>query len=490
MLKPLFLLLSFFILIYSAQAQKKEINRKVAQKNYDGYMLMQEHKYDSALVKFNQAINDDAEAYFIYQNRAICKMHLKDTLGAIFDYQTNIKLDPNNAETKYALGNIYKHQKDSANALKYFVPAINQSDEEFSQKKLLYMNNFAGHYFRLHEDYDSALVFYEQVKIYTPTNASVFINSAVCNFHIDSLQLFCNDLEKAFILGGDINCIALKAYCKGCNHLLEERGKTDTLSRALDTRLADIISDTVYYHASQKQSSLAVFTDNSRKVKVYYNKHWQICLPEKASYYRESFWANNANFYGGDFTDYYVSGSIYAKGRLERKKLHGAYKVFYPNGKAKLNAQFINGSPSGKWTFYLKDGSNDFEIQFTLDNFKFNIRNKANANYPINSGTGKFSILLDKWDKVDFLLLGEFLEGAREGAWAYKQDGQKIISEKYKKGKFRSGYVATSFGNISSSDTRIDALVFIPPHITQVAGLYFESVEAANNYSFIRIHGF
>lgn len=489
MLKPLLLLLSIFILIQSAQAQIKEINRKVAQKNYEGYMQMQEHKYDSALVLFNQAIKSDAEAYFIYQNRAICKLYLKDTVGAIADYQTNIKLDSANAESKYALGNIYKHQKDSANALKYFIPAIRQADEEFSQKKLVYMNNFAGHFLRQHEDYDSALVYYNQVKKYTPNNSSVFINSAVCHFQMDDLSLFCQDLEQAFILGGNVNCIALKAYCKGCSHLIKERGGADTLSLALDTRLAGIIPDTIYYQA-QRNTNFSIPEQNSKKVKVYYNKLWQMCLPEKASYYRESFWAKHINFFGGNFTDYYMNGEVYAKGRLERKKINGAYQVFYSNGKHKLKAQFAKGSPTGKWTYYLEDGSPDFEIQFTLDNFNFNILNKANTNYPINSGTGKFSILLDKWDKIEFLFSGEYFNGAREGVWTNKQDGQKIISEKYKKGKFKSGYVATNIGNIASKDTQIDAFIFTPPQITQTTGLYFASFEAADYYSFIQKHGF
>ncbi|MCY1722760.1 hypothetical protein OU798_20590 [Prolixibacteraceae bacterium Z1-6] len=269
MLKPLFLLLASFLLYQNASAQKQYINRKVAQKNYDGYMLMQANKHDSALILFNSALDDDAEAFFIYQNRAICKLHLKDTLGAIPDYQTNIKLEPDNTESKYALGNIYKHLNDSINALKYFIPAIEQANDEFSQKKLLYMNNFAGLYFRLHEDYDSALVFYNRVKDYTPQNPSVFINSAACYFQLDSLEKFCSDLEQAFILGGNVNCIALKTYCKGCNHLLEARGNTDTLSTALDTRLAGIIPDTVYYQALRRNSIGPTYQDNSRKVKVF-----------------------------------------------------------------------------------------------------------------------------------------------------------------------------------------------------------------------------
>lgn len=486
MFKPLFLVLSAIFFVQICAAQKKYINRKVAQKNYDGYMLMQESKYDSALILFNHAINADAEAFFIYQNRAICKMHLKDTLGAINDYKTNIKLEPDNTESKYALGNIYKNKKDSLNAVTYFAAAIKQADDEFSQKKLLYMNNFCGHYFRLHEDFDSALVYYNQVKRYTPKNASVFINSAVCNFGLDSIGKFCNDLEQAFILGGSVNCIALKAYCKGCNHLVSSRGNTDTLSTSLDTRLAGIIPDTIYHHAFQPTAVTGFQEEISKKIKVYYNSLWQICLPENAKYYRESFWAELGNFYGGNFTDYYINGKIYATGRTERGKVTGSYKVYYPNEQLKLKAQFIKGSPTGKWTFYLEDGTPDYEVEFFMDEFTLKIVNKNNPNYAINSGTGKFRIVFDKWDKIEFVFSGEYLNNEREGNWNFKQAGTKIISENYKKGKFKRGYFTGAFGAVSSSASNIDATIFIPPHISQVRNLFFDLNSTVAHYSFIR----
>uniref|UniRef100_UPI003216CAF9 hypothetical protein n=1 Tax=uncultured Draconibacterium sp. TaxID=1573823 RepID=UPI003216CAF9 len=490
MLKLLFTLISILIFIQTPHAQKKYINRKVAQKNYDGYMLMKEAKYDSALLLFNSAIKDDPEAFFIYQNRAICRLHLKDTLNAINDYQTNIKLEPDNIESKYALGNIYKYRKDSINAIKHFVQAISQADEEFSQKKLLYMNNFVGNYYRLNEVFDSALVFYNRVKSYTPQNPSVFINSAVCNFKLDSLEQYCADLEQAFVLGGDVNCIALKAYCKGCSHLLDSRGNTDTTSTALDIRLSDIIPDTIYYHAPSKSRNAVYTEENNRKVKVYYNKLWQICLPAEASFYREAFWAKGRNFYGGQFKDYYENGTIYAIGTIDKGKLDGPYKVYYSNGNPKLSGAFVNGLPNGKWTYFLKDGSPDYEVNITLDEFKVTILNKDNPNYPINSGTGQFNILLDQWDKIKFIFSGEYLNNTREGQWTYEQNGEKIISEKYKQGKFRSGYVSTNVGNVKIKNSHIGASIFIPPHVTQVAGLQFTTIEAVNFYGFIKIYGF
>lgn len=490
MLKPLCISLVILFSCQVVMAQKNYINRKVAQKNYEGYMLMTEHKYDSALTHFNQAIKDDPEAFFIYQNRAICKLHLKDTLGAISDYKTNIKLEPDNTDSKYALGNIYKHQKDSVKALQYFIPAIQQANDEFSQKKLLYMNNFAGHYYRLHAKYDSALTYYRHVKAYTPMNASVYINSAVCHFQLDSLSKFCADLEQAFVLGGNVNCIALKSYCDGCTHLLDERGRTDTLSTALDTRLAGIIPDTIFYHAFQTNRTDLPQLENSKKDTVYYNDIWQICLPDKASYYRVAFWAKHRNFYGGDFSDYYINGEVYAKGRIESSQIKGTYKSYHKNGNIKLDAHFANSKPTEKWIFYLEDGTPDLEIDFFLDEFTLRFLNENSTNFASNSGTGKFKIVLDQWDKLDFTFSGEYENKEREGQWVYTQAGKKIIFETYKKGKFRRGYVSCAIGNLTSLSSKIDATIFIPPQITQVSNLFFDSYEAVDYYPFIKVSGF
>ncbi|WP_297092172.1 hypothetical protein [uncultured Draconibacterium sp.] len=486
MLKPLIISIILLFSFQTIYAQKKYINRKVAQKNYDGYLLMTEKKYHEALQLFDEAISDDSEAFFIYQNRALCKLHLKDTIGAIADFKTNINLEPNNAETRYALGNIYKHWKDSANAINYFVPAIEIAAEDFSQTKLVYMSQFAGNYYRLNEKYDSALVFYNRVKQYTPENASVYINCAVCSFYLDSLDKFCANLEKAFVLGGDINCIALSAYCNGCTHLLEARGHTDTLSRALDTRLAGIISDTIYYRQPKNRPYDFWEKDNNRKVKVYFNENWQICLPEKASYYREAFWTKALNNFGGEFKDYYITGELFATGRLERTKIVGDYAEYYKNGNPKLHAQFNHTQPIGIWNYFLKDGDLDMKIIFKNETFEIKIINKNNPNAEITSGTGSFEIVTEKWKDLSFVLKGEFLKTNRNGVWTYQQNDEIILKEKYKNGKFRNGFVESDFGRLPLTKSGIQGHIFIPPHLTQITALYFSSIEAARHYSFIK----
>ena len=474
-----------------AFAQKKTIERKIAQKNYDAYILMQEGKYSEALPILDEAIASDPEAFFIYQNRALCRLNVQDTSGAISDYLMNIRLEPANTESKYALGNIYKNLKDSMNTTKYFVLAMNQADDEFSQTKMLYMSNFLGNHFRNEEKYDSALVYYNLVKTFTPENSSTFINSAVCYFHLDSMDRFCSDLEQAFVLGGAVNCITLKAYCNGCNHLLDERGgNTDTLSRALDKRLRDIISNEKYFAAQRQINSGEHIDVASSKVTIYFNQYWQICKPDNAKFYREAFWAPRANFFGGDFTDYYIDGKMYATGRIESKKLNGAFTEFYHNGQQKISGQFVKGVPVGKWQYFLENGEPDFEVEFTMEDFKLHFSNPKNPNYSLNSGSGKFLIELDRWNNMTTELMGEFFAGERNGTWQYLQDGDALVTELYKNGKFKRGSLHTTMGKLKSESVTLNAVFFTPPYLLQINRMYFDYNNTITYYPFIRVNLF
>jgi len=480
----LFPLIILLLTIHNVYAQKTNINRNVAQKNYDGYNLLQDKKYEEALKIFDSAIADDPEAYFIYQNRAVCRLNLEDTIGAISDFKTNIRLEPENTESKYALGNIYKKQTDSVNAAFYFGQAIAQADEEFSQIKLKYMNNFLGNYYSTNEKYDSALVCFNRVKIYDPANSSVFINSAVCYFQLDSLDQFCTDLEQAFILGGDVSCFALNSYCKGCSHLIEQRGgNVDTLSLALDMRLRGILPDTLNL---QNFFSKPEFDMTARKeVTVYFNDKWQVCLPAQAAYYRTGFWQAKANFFVDGFTDYYADGKLMAKGSISANKLNGNYERFYSNGTLKVKGKFSKGFPVGTWTWFLETGKPDYTITFSFDTYTIDVINTKNPNYKLNSGTGKFSFVVDEWAKNKITLEGEMDNFKKTGKWKFKRNNEVLISEQYKDGDFKQGYILSPFGQMNINSPYLDGSFLTPAYLNEVERLDIVSHQAAEYHSFI-----
>jgi hypothetical protein len=94
----------------------------------------------------------------------------------------------------------------------------------------------------------------------------------------------------------------------------------------------------------------------------------------------------------GEKTIYYLSGGIYAKGEIKKKKEDGFWTYWHENGNKAREGDFVNGIKSGTHSYWYKNG---------------NIR-----------GVGNF-----KNDKY-------------HGKWTmHKEDKSEIIEQLYKKGK-------------------------------------------------------
>ncbi|MBK6282826.1 MAG: tetratricopeptide repeat protein [Draconibacterium sp.] len=348
-------------------SQKKVINREIAQLNYDGYQLMLAENYKEALKLFNLAVEGDPEAFFIYQNRALCHISLGDTVNAILDFRKNLKFEPENTECLYNIGNICKKQRDTTNAIQYFKKSLQFAGSDFSEKKLIYMNQFLGNTYFEQNHFDSALVYFNYLKSADSLNTGIFIYSAVCNYKTNNSEGFCTDLERAFELGGAITCQFLKYYCDGCDKPRLSGKMSAPNSNVLDKRLEFLFQASTTQGESQKGFFIPEEIE-TRKVKVYFNSKWQVCPPETGLFYRESFWSID-NFFGGSFKDYFITGEILSEGTINKKNYEGLYKSYFKNGQTQTIGRFRNGIPVGKWVFFNENGKTDYEIEFQMDDF-------------------------------------------------------------------------------------------------------------------------
>lgn len=481
--KPIFFTLLLIIPLFSI-AQKKYINREIAQMNYDGYQLMLKKDYRAALALFNNAIEKDPEAFFVYQNRGLCNLYLNDTIKAINDFKTNIQLEPLNVESRYNLGNIAKKQKDTATSVIYFKEAISIQDELFAKEKVLYMSKFLANTYYARNDYDSALVYIKNVKILDSLDANNFIKSAVCNFHLNQPGALCYDLEKAFVLGAAVNCMILKKLCDGCDkpELVSKIAAPNSI--VLDKRLEIMLEKT----DSIIQISLedrAGPNWNDKKVKIYFNSLWQICKPDNAAFYREVRWTDLFGF-DGQYKDFYITGELFGEGTLNYGKNTGVYKTFYQNGNVQSQGEFREGNPDGQWIFYKKDGASDFEITFTENHFKLHLADTENPDYQIINGTGKFSLIVEKTGYLDYTLSGEYFNNKMHGTWIYKVGKDIAVLEEFKEGKFKKGYLGAGNSKILTSESKLNAALFIPPHLLMIKNMIFESMESVGYYPFIK----
>lgn len=483
MKKTVLLVFALFTFIFT-YSQKKVINREIAQLNYDGYQLMLVENYKEAIKLFNLAVEGDPEAFFIYQNRALCHLFLGDTVNAILDFRKNLKFEPENTECLYNLGNICKKQRDTINAIQYFKESLQFAGTDFNEKKLIYMNQFLGNTYFEKNHYDSALVYFNYLKAADSLNSNTFINSAVCNYKINNSEGFCSDLERAFELGGAITCQFLEYYCDGC----EKPGLTGKMSApnsiVLDKRLEFLFEVPTTQNEFQNGFFIPEEIEN-RKVKVYFNSKWQVCQPETGLFYRESFWSID-NFFGGSFKDYFITGEILSEGTINKKNYEGLYKSYFKNGQTQTIGRFKNGIPVGKWVFFKANGKPDYEIEFQMEDFSLQFLDTENPDYQVFSGSGSFKVIFEEIDGLDYALSGTFQNNKKHGDWKYLLGKDIAISEQYKDGKFKKGYANTTNGKANISESVINTSLLVPPHLYIIGNLFFDSIETVNFYPFIR----
>ena len=70
----------------------------------------------------------------------------------------------------------------------YFKKSLQFAGSDFSEKKLIYMNQFLGNSYFEKNHFDSALVYFNYLKSADSLNSGNFINSAVCNYKINNKQ--------------------------------------------------------------------------------------------------------------------------------------------------------------------------------------------------------------------------------------------------------------------------------------------------------------
>lgn len=114
----------------------------------------------------------------------------------------------------------------------------------------------------------------------------------------------------------------------------------------------------------------------------------------------------------GNWTDFYESGEIRAKGSYRSNRQNGDWVFYFKNGKVEQRGQFLNGRFNGQWTWYYDTG------ELWRDESYFNGREDG------------YSREYDKQGNI--ITEGNYINGEKDGKWVYivgdhKEEGSYII---------------------------------------------------------------
>jgi TonB family protein len=179
---------------------------------------------------------------------------------------------------------------------------------------------------------------------------------------------------------------------------------------------------------------------HSQSRRLYYNKYWELTVPDSAWYYRDCEIDTINRTFSGSFIDYYADGVKQMEGSYISGKKSGAFSSWFHNGQLESRGNFVDKIQTGIWKYYYPDGRDRQEVRFDGGGFTVISFYDSTGRQTVAGGTGHWYEYYEEYN-LDGLLLneGDFTNGKKDGDWATAFNGIIIVKEKFNKGKFRSG---------------------------------------------------
>lgn len=169
-------------------------------------------------------------------------------------------------------------------------------------------------------------------------------------------------------------------------------------------------------------------------VRLYFDKNWERCEQENASYYRLTNELNTQNC-NGTITDYYLNDHIYRKGRYINGNKEGEFVSYHKNGNTKSEGRYDNDKKVGAWQHYYEDGSPRQNVYFENGQLYVDQFWDEQGNLKVDRGTGEYEAFYE-YASIRLKEKGKFVDYQKEGLWSgYTEKGELYFEEKYNNGE-------------------------------------------------------
>jgi hypothetical protein len=197
------------------------------------------------------------------------------------------------------------------------------------------------------------------------------------------------------------------------------------------------------------------------KIKIYFDKNWLVCQPEKATFYRVSEWDTEKNMYVGEFSDFTISDIKICKGAYDEGKKNGIFNFYDETGLLKTSAVFKDDQPTDQWCWYFPNNQIHFKIKFSQDDFEIVSLNDDNGNSILETPSEFVFEFQNDSSHANMEIRGTLKNRKRDGVWSILLDGKAIATDTYRAGKYlRSTDVNR---NPQTTNQRIlNNLLFVP----------------------------
>ena len=180
------------LILVSGKSQQPGNPEEAKNYNSTGYELMLAGKYSEAINEFSNAIILDSANSNYYHNRAFCYNEIDSTNLAIADYLKAIKLNPDNYELYYLLGNIYQTHNEIEVATLYYSKALSKIKSKSNPDTYIILFNRGNCYLK-ENNIDLALSDYNFSLKLNPNFIATYANRGISKIKMSDTIGACYD---------------------------------------------------------------------------------------------------------------------------------------------------------------------------------------------------------------------------------------------------------------------------------------------------------
>lgn len=190
---------------------------------------------------------------------------------------------------------------------------------------------------------------------------------------------------------------------------------------------------------------------NSRDKLLYYDKNWEECSKDSASYFRiiEKYYSKRKVY---SVTDYYITGEKQMKGKYvdpDTEIMQGAFTWYYRNGNTEYKVNYDRSTPIGKYYKWYEDGSPKVVGKYLRDRGDKSISSQKIISFWDSTGTQ----LVVKGSGAYYetgqkhTAQGSLLKGFKHGKWKGTDPATYLkYEEEFIKGRMIEGNSTDSTG--------------------------------------------
>jgi TonB family protein len=188
---------------------------------------------------------------------------------------------------------------------------------------------------------------------------------------------------------------------------------------------------------------------------LHYNSVWEIVPQDQAVYYRTCRIGTGMGktFFLSEVQDFTIDGKLIMQGQYTDAGVKdGEFTFYYRSGQIQAKGNFSEGVRTGTWKYFFKNGQLEREVIFPKPE-----RNKPSPEdfIPVSvydsigtailtNGTGNWHFEYEWYGVTErYIVEGRFLGGKKEGIWTCRlSSGQLLYQETYKNNKLKEGFVS------------------------------------------------